>query len=473
MTSTAPAKLTSAARWIVAAVVTALVIASFIQARKPTAQLADFGAYYRAGQAVVADRSPYTLDAKFGALGAYMYCPAFAHLVCRPLAHLRYVGAMRAFLTVNWLATAAAVALSLRLLRTEPGRAGPRRAQPASRARPTDSPSAVDPTRIELRSPRAEDGPAPSSVSAHPLWVGLLALAAVGTYLWADLHNGQVGTLLLLACLGWLALTLADRPILGGVALSLAVGLKIYPLLLAPYLLLRRRWWPGLIGLAIGLLVQFVTPALFVGPRGLLPLHREWLQFCLQTQVPMQTFRAGNQSLLGVLARTPPVSDGVHLFSPSHLDQLQHAYPAIVLAVTAALYVLLWSRRTGDPVADVSLLLIWMTLASPRAWTFNFAAELPAAILLARAVVDQRRRWPLAAVALLAAVWAITFPTNSLPPQGGWSFGIQFLLDKHFVAAVLMATAVVVIPARVAAGPVGFPVRMVEKQFDTKMGSDV
>jgi hypothetical protein len=396
------------------AVVVGLVIATFVQVRKPTAQLSDFGAYYRAGQAVAAGRSPYTLDAKYGELGAYMYCPAFAHVVCRPLAGLTYVWAMRAFLAINWLATAAVVALSLRLVRTEPGCVGPRRAQPASDvAQPVD-----------------------------PFWVGVIACCSAGTYLWADLQTGLVATLLLLACLGWLSLTLAGRPVLGGLSLSLAVGLKIYPLLLAPYLLLRRQWWPGLIGLAAGLLLQFATPAMFVGSRGLLPLHREWLRFCLDTQLPAQTIRTGNQSLLGVLARTQPISDGVHVFSPAHLQALERAYPAVVVLVTIALYVGHWVRRNRHALAEVSVLLIWMTVASPRAWTFNFAAELPAAAVLAGVALRRDRRWPLAVVALASAVWAVTFNTNRLGTPAGWSLGVQLLYDKHFIAAVAIAGAV-------------------------------
>ncbi len=383
-----------------------MVILSFLQARKHDAQLADFGAYYRAGQYVAAGGTPYQLDRKFRELGAYMYCPAFAYAACRPLAALPYPWAVRAFMVVNWGATIGAVGLGLRLVKRPPHSGG------------------------------LTDG----------FWVGVIACAAVGMYLWSDIHNGQVGTLLLLCCLGWLALTLAGWPIVGGMLLALAVGMKIYPLLLLPYLLLRRQWWPGLTGVAIGLAILFVTPALFVGSHGLLPLHREWLKFCVDTQLPMQTYRAGNESLLGVLARTPGVSDGVHLFSPDHLAALQHAYPAIVIVMTAGLYGLLASRRTRDPLADASLLLIWMTLASPRAWTFNLAAELPAAVLMAACVVGRDRWWPLAAVALVAPIYAVSLPTNPplLPLPTHWTFGTQFLYDKHFVAAATLAVGVMV-----------------------------
>ena len=384
---------------IVAAVVVAvLVVVSLVQARKLTAQLGDFGAYYRAGQAVVAGRTPYALSPKFGAFGGYMYCPAFAHVVCRPLAWLPYVSAMRVFLAVNWMATAGVVALSVRL--------------------------------VGGRSPTVR------------FVIGAVACAAVGSYLWADLHNGQVGTLLLLACLGWISLTLAGRPVAGGLCLSLAVGLKIYPLLLGPYLLLRRRWWPGLIGLAVGLAVQFVVPVLFVGPSGMLPLHREWLRFCMDTQVVEQTIRTGNQSLLGVLARLPWISDGVHVASDRRLALLERGYPLVVLAVTAAIYGAIVVRR-ATPAVAVSVLLVWMTVAAPRAWTFNLAAELPAAVLVAAVVVRRGPGWPWGVLALAGLIFAAAFDTNRrLLPPVRWHLGPQLLWDKHFLAAVLLAAVV-------------------------------
>ena len=413
---------------VAAAVVVAVVVwLSVHGVRKPTAQLGDFGAYYRAGGYVAAGGSPYQLDPKFRELGAYVYAPAFAYVVCRPLAALPYVWAMRAFVAINWAATAGAVWLSLRLL--EQSRAVSARGDRRSRPSPEDAGSAgPGPTR-------------PGSVQANRFWVGAIACVAVGSYLYADLHNGQVGTLLLVSCLAWATLTLAGRPALGGACLSVAVGLKIYPLLLAPYLL-QRRWWPGLIGLAVGLGVLFVTPSLFVGGRGLLPLHREWLRFCLATQRPDQTVRTGNQSLLGVLARTPPVSDGVHLYSTGRLHGLEHAYPIVVLAVTAALFGLLVWRRWG-PAVDLSLLLVWATVAAPRAWTFNFAAELPAAAVLAAVIVRRGPRWPWAVAALVGVLAAVVFNTNDwLADPVRWSIVPQLLWDKHFLAAIGLMAAV-------------------------------
>jgi hypothetical protein len=131
----------------------------------------------------------------------------------------------------------------------------------------------------------------------------------------------------------------------------------------------------------------------------------------------------------------------------THLQTLQHVYPAIVSVITAGVYGWLVARKTRDPVADVAVLLIWMTVASPRAWTFNLAAELPAAVLLAGAAVDRRPRWPWAVLGLVAPVYAVSFPTNPpmLPLPTRWTLGTQFLYDKHVLAAVVMAVAMVVV----------------------------
>jgi len=182
-------------RYIVLAIVLGFVIGTFFGTRKPDTQDQDFGAYYRAGQAAIAGTSPYTVDSH-GPLGAYMYAPVFALTAFRCLAHLPYLWAVRTFMLINWIATILCVRLCLGLMRA-PGR--------------------------------------------DLLILGIIALVPTGDYLKANLHNGQVGTLLLLSCVSWLCLMLRGRSFLGGLVLSLAVALKLYPALLVPYLLLRER----------------------------------------------------------------------------------------------------------------------------------------------------------------------------------------------------------------------------------------
>ncbi len=387
-------------RVVAAAIVCGLFVSSFFGTKNPNVQSEDFGAYYRAGGYVLRGQTPYVLDPAHP-LGAYMYAPVYAYFCFRWLAVLPYLWAVRVFLLGNWIATAAVVWVALQLTRP-PGRR---------------------------------------------FWPAVIALIAMGEYLRANLHNGQVATWLLLACLVWLYLMLRGRRFTGGMVLSLAVMLKLYPAMLVPYLLLRRDW-RGLAGVAAGTAVLVLAPAVFVGVRGVLPVHRDWIHFCLATQSPDQTVRTGNQSLLGVLARDPRVSDGnqQHI-NLKNLAVLNRFYPAILLCVTAILYLQSANRRLkGTPeataeVVSVSLLLLWMTIASPRAWTFNFAAELPAALLIAGAIVDRPILRALNIAALVGVAVAIGLNTNKMKFTSHWSFPAYFVQNKHFDALVFLAVA--------------------------------
>jgi hypothetical protein len=381
-------------RGIAAAVVLGLMIASFLGTRKPDAQGQDFGAYYHAGRDVDAGLTPYNQDkAHGGPTGAFMYAPVFAEYPFRLISRLPYLWGVRVFMAINWIASAACAWLCLKTV-----------------------PAGVD-----------------------RFAVGCIALASAGTYLWADIHNGQVGTLLFLACLGWMTLYLSGRPFLGGLSLSLAVALKLYPALMVPYLMLRKDV-RGLAGVAIGLTILFVSPALTVGPARLVAVHREWLTFCVATQTDNQTVRVGNQSLLGVLGRLPWVTDSRERSDPGAVAKLEKVYPVVVMIATVAVYGLVCLTRRRPPVvADVAILLLWMTLASPRCWTFNLCSEVLAATLLAARVVvgPAGRAWPIAA--LSGVLIAIGFPTNHLPyPEHGWAVWAFVVQNKHFDAAVLL-----------------------------------
>ena len=385
----------------VAFFIAGMFFATFFSTRRPDVQDQDFGAYYRAGQAVAAGVSPYTIDSH-GPLGAYMYAPVFAHFAFRYFAALPYLWAVRLFLLINWIATVACVWLCLRLIR---------------------------------------------SPNRDLFWLGLIALVPTGDYLKANLHNGQVGTLLLLACLIWLNLMLSGRCFLGGLVLSLAVGLKLYPALLVPYLLLRKDW-RGIAGVTIGILILFAAPAAFVGWHRVIPLHTEWLRFCVSTQITDQTTRSGNQSLLAVLARLPFITDGKQrLVSAANLANLLKIYPLIVVAITGVIYAGLYlsNRKSPKPVFDVALLLLWMTIAAPRAWTFNFAAEILAAFLLADVVVARREHFRLAAAALASVAIALAFPTNSFTYSSRWGLTAYLLQNKHFDALVFLGAVVIAV----------------------------
>jgi hypothetical protein len=370
----------------------------------PDCQDLDFGAYYRAGGAVARGQTPYRVDAH-GPLGVYPYAPAYAYLFA-PLSYLDYFWACRLWLAVNWLITLAGVALARELV------LGPRR---------------------EERWP-----------------ITLLALAPTAAYFWANVRVGQVGTLMLLACLAWAVCRRRGWPFVGGLALAAACALKLAPGLLVVYLALRREL-RGLAGVVVGGLALFLLPAVWAGAAGTVRLHGEWIRHTAATHVAAQTFRPGNQSLLAQLARLPAVSDGHTLYSQDNLDTLYRLYPFLVLGLGVGLF--LWIVRDAGataalPVAErwrqenlhYALLLIFLTLAHPRAWRCNLVALLVPCLLLAEHVWRRRAGFQVALAALVLVGLACAWPTAGVG-AAGWGPVAWLLMGKHFWGAVAAAAA--------------------------------
>jgi hypothetical protein len=381
-----------------------LVLISFWGTTRPDCQDMDFGAYYRAGAAVARGESPYSVD-DHGPLGSYSYAPVYAFLSL-PLSKLDYLWACRLWLAVNWAATLAGCWLTVRLVAGDEERWG--KVLPAV----------------------------------------ALAVLATGAYLWTNLHMGQVGMLMFLGCLGWAWCLRHDKRFTGGLALAAACALKLAPGVLLPYLVLRRDG-RGLAGVAVGAVILFLLPAAWVGWDGTVELHSEWIEHTVATQVPPQTCRRGNQSLLAQLARLPGISSGDVCIAPEKLATLSRWYPFVIAVLGGLVYA--WVYRTlrqcnsRDSAAEqdnrvLAVLLVFLTLAHPRAWRCNFVALLFPCLLLA----ERRRRrllgaaadWAALGIVLIACVW----PTRELENEG-WTLSGWLLLGKHFWAALAVGLA--------------------------------
>jgi hypothetical protein len=391
-------------RWVVvlvgAAILPAIVLLFLSTVGKPSCQDQDFGACYRGAAAVDCDTTPYVVD-EHGPMGTYPYAPAYAYLLI-PLSRLDYLWACRLWLVLNLLAAAGCLALGWQLV--------------------------------------GGNGPLP----ARRLPATALALAATAAYFWATLRVGQVSLFMLLGCLAWAVLRRHGHCFKGGLCLAAACATKLAPGAILPYLLLRRDF-RGLAGVALGGLLLFLVPAVRLGLDGSWQLHCQWLAHATATQVPMQTYRPGNQSLLAQLARLPPFSDGHRCYSADDLNRLCRLYPVVVALLVAAFYG--WLQWTGRGLRfgdrrretwEISLLLVLITLAHPRGWRCNFVALLPACLLLAAEVTERRRR--AAGAALAFVILACFCPTDGVGISG-WSPGAWLLLGKHFWGAIAVAAA--------------------------------
>ena len=356
----------------------------------------DYGAYFRAAASVSRGESPYGVDTVANA--PFVYSPAVAYLF-RPLVPFGYMGAARIWMLVNWALCAACVVLGVRLTRTEDDR---------------------------------------TKMSWFVLWLALLPML---NFFWANVRVGQAGALMAASCLAWAVCRRVGRPFVGGLFLAFACGLKVAPLLLVPYLLVRRDW-RGLTGVAVGGLAILALPALWVGPEGVVGLHREWVQETLREDLS-QTYRPANQSFAGVFSRLPFVSNGSGWVEPDAIRSLLRIYPFFVVLVSAALYGWIWrdAKRGADRSREnlhLSLLLIWMTLSHPRAWSCNFAVLILPCLMLAGVVWGRAAGWKLALGALFLLTLGSRLP--SLAPLGAeWSWGVWIVQSKYWWSALVAA----------------------------------
>ncbi len=371
-------------------------------------QEGDFGAYYRAACAVSRGESPYKVD-EHGPEMTFVYSPAFAYLF-RSLSWLDYMWAARVWMLLNWALWVVCVHLALRLA---------------------------------LGHGRRD----------RVIW-GMVWLAAFPTasYFWNNVRGGQAATLMMVCCLGWAVCQRRGRPVWSGLLLAAAMAVKLAPGILMPYLILRRDW-RGLAGVLVGGLILLALPALWVGWAGSIRLHLEWIPHCQQTQTYLQTCRIENQSLLGALARLPAISNGDFCYSLSNLRLLERAYPLVLLVLAAAFYAWIsWTRgrkfgrflpeeKWSRDNLHLSLLFIFMTVAHPRAWSYNYVALILPCMLLADRVSRRALGWQIAVVSLALIALVCACPKgNRCEPD--WSWPRWFYRAKDIWGALVLAGVV-------------------------------
>jgi hypothetical protein len=294
--------------------------------------------------------------------GPYYAHPPPATLVVLPLVPLGFRGAALAWLAVN-LAALAALAVML--------------------------------VRIATRSERP---PVPSIVTTFlllTLWPPVLH----------GLAKGQWSILLAaLVAVGWDALE-RGRPRAAGVWLGVAASLKVTPLLLLGYLVLRQRRAAKAMVATIAA-SALVSLALFgVGP------WRAWIVQARPNALAWQTWIANTASINGVIAR---------LFAGGAFARPLYESPALAqaltLGLTAFLIALAFRATRAAPTtsdADRRLCAAWIALVvvlNPISWTHTVVIALvPLALLF-----EAAPRGALAAVLIL-----LTVPRETLAALAG------------------------------------------------------
>jgi hypothetical protein len=229
------------------------------------------------------------------------------------------------------------------------------------------------------------------------IWVALGAWLLTERFIMYQLGAGTNATLYIALSLAACCWMVRGRPVAAGTALAGAVFLKVVPICLLPYLLLRRGRARAIGSFSAATLALALLPAVWIGWNANRDLLIQWPRHLRETDTPAQNARPTNQSVNALLARLfgPKLADRPNA-PPSAIKRyrphiylgtgtIQALWMILSLTAAAALYGLIWRTRlpagpdaeTSAGVTDamhLSLLLIYLTLFNPLAWRYNFVA---------------------------------------------------------------------------------------------------
>jgi len=194
----------------------------------------------------------------------------------------------------------------------------------------------------------------------QPMWllIGVLLLG-LGKYYAEDLVLGQINTLVaLVAALALLALN-RGREAVAGLLVALAIVLKPYALILAPWIAARRQR-QSIGALGIGLLVACVLPAFVYGLDESVGLYRDWWR-TVTTTTDGTLLHSDNVSLASLWAKRLGIGSAATGLA---------TVSSIALLIAAAVVFL---RRNGvdkPEGAEAAVLLAITPLISPQGWDY-------------------------------------------------------------------------------------------------------
>jgi hypothetical protein len=236
---------------------------------------------------------------------------------------------------------------------------------------------------------------------------------------------------------------------LGGAALGLAVMAKLWPLALAPILLIRRAWRPAIAGFAVVVVVLGAAWYLTGGPKG---------PFQVLTSAGVRGWHVQSTvgSVLWIAGRGIPVLEADAL-------RVGFAAPwmkALLFLGLLVCEVAIWRRAAGtdrDPSGGAALAaVVALTVFSPQSSLQYAAWFLPWTALAFEGDDGEERTATIAAVAVaLTGLIALAWPDQIVVPSG-W---VKLLVLARNAAAVgvlisWFATAWTRAPRQAAGAPV-------------------
>jgi Glycosyltransferase family 87 len=230
-------------------------------------------------------------------------------------------------------------------------------------------------------------------VRRPPALLLVITFLAMAKFYAHELVLGQVNLLfavLVVLAIVWMR---SGRDAAAGVLLALAVVVKPYAVLFAPWLVTRRNR-TAFVSMAAGLLVLLLLPIARYGWDGNLRLLGEWWQTVTSTTTPNLT-NPDNVSLSAMFTRW---------MGPDSPAPILAATTGGILLVLAAVVMAGRGSLTAPDTLEGSLLLLLIPLLSPQGWDYVLLIGTPAVMLLVNDVSSLPRGLRVATIVAIAVI---------------------------------------------------------------------
>jgi hypothetical protein len=247
---------------------------------------------------------------------------------------------------------------------------------------------------------------------------------------------GQVNLLLTLFIVGFWILARDERPAAAGLCLTLAIVLKVYPLLILPLLLLLRRfrevvWAAAWMGVAVVLSCLFLSPRLWLDWLQNVMLAGGYGRIVEHLGHPSVISNIGLNGFMSRLWALPPPYDQ-YLISPA-ARVLTYAIAVALLVVCGLAVRRIRTPSKADALDRMMLVaLSCIFLLGPISWHHHLVYLLSVVVFLPPVRWPWPTRW--------RVVWVLVTGTAGLFLCSSWGRPLEFhAVLVLFAAAVVLA----------------------------------
>jgi len=207
---------------------------------------------------------------------------------------------------------------------------------------------------------------------ARPAWWLATATLVVMLKFYAhELILGQMNLLFAVIVGSAVVALRRGRESLGGAALALALVVKPYAILFAPWIVARRRA-ASIAALGIGTIVLLTLPAFVYGVAGDVELHRAWWKTVTESTAP-NLANADNVSIAAMWAKW---------IGAGGLATVLSAATGAALLATAVFVFVKRNAIQFPEGLEAALLLTSIPLLSPQGWDYVFLVATPAVMFI-------------------------------------------------------------------------------------------